>query len=135
MKKLIKYVSGKTYMYPNGAIATPETILQDFPAIETFAHVIETDEAEEIVWSVMNLSAMRTMHNIDPALTESEAIDALAEIINAPPPTPEPQDDPLATALLALAGTLDNMNDPVLTEDEADWVKGLIYGFEGDADE
>ena len=99
-------------MFPSGALATPDAVLEQFPAILEFAHVIETDENREVLWAVSNLSAMRTQHNIDPALTEAEAIEALQDIINAPP-EPEVPNDPLATALLALADAIGS--DPELT--------------------
>lgn len=89
MKKIIKYDGKKTFMYPNGEIATPERILQDFPAVLTFAHIIETDEAEQVCFAIQNLSAMRGFYNIDSALSEKEAIMAIQEIINTPEPEPE----------------------------------------------
>jgi hypothetical protein len=100
MKKIIKYTGEKTFMYPNGAIATKERVLQDFPAALTFAHIIETDEAEEVCFAVQNLSAMRGIYNIDKTLTEAEAIAAIQEIINAPEPEPEPSaEERIASAL------------------------------------
>ena len=86
MSKIIeKYTGTKTYMFPNGALATPEAMLAQFPAVLTFAHIIETDEAGEVCFAVQNLSAMRSLHGIDSQLTETEAIAALQELVNAPP--------------------------------------------------
>lgn len=94
MKKIVKYDGTKTYMFPNGVLATPEKILEDFPAILTFVHIIETDEAGEVCFAVQNLSAMRGFYKIDSSLTEDEAIAKIEEIINTPQetsaePTPE----------------------------------------------
>lgn len=105
MKKIIKYTGDKTFMYPNGEIATKERVLQDFPAALTFTHIIETDEAEEVCFAVQNLSAMRGVYGIDSSLSEEEAITAIQEIVNTPPevstePTPEER---TAAALEALA--------------------------------
>lgn len=98
MKKVIRY-NGKTFMYPSGEIATRDRMLQDFPAIEYFTHIIETDEAEEVCFAVQNLSAMRGLYKIDPALTEDEAITKIQEIINTPPePEPDAQER-IASAL------------------------------------
>ena len=100
MKKLEKYLGDKTYMFPNGAIATPEKMLEQFPAALTFAHVIETDEAGEVCFAVENLSAMRSIYEIDKNLTEDEAITKIEEIINTPPPEPEPSaQERIASAL------------------------------------
>lgn len=89
MKKIIKYTGDKTFMFPNGAIATPERVLQDFPAALTFTHIIETDEHEEVCFAVQNLSAMRGVYGIDSSLSEDEAILAIQEVVNAPEPEPE----------------------------------------------
>ena len=89
MIKIEKFTGGKTYMYPNGAIATPETIKKDFPAVEAFVHIIETDEAGQVCFAVQNLAAVRSQMGIDSALSEDEAILRIEEIRNAPPPEPE----------------------------------------------
>ena len=99
MKKLEKYLGNKTYMFPNGAIATPEKMLEDFPAVLTFTHIIETDEAGEVCFAVQNLNAMRSLYNIDVTLTEAEAIAKIEEIINTEP-EPEPSaEERIASAL------------------------------------
>lgn len=90
MKKIIKFSEGKTFMYPSGAVATSEKIKEDFPAVEVFTHIIETDENEQMCFAVQNLSAMRDYYNIDSALSEDEAITKIEEIMNAPQPEPEP---------------------------------------------
>lgn len=90
MIKIEKYTGEKTYMFPNGAIATPEAVLAEFPAALTFTHIVETDEAGEVLWAFENLAAMRSMHNLDVALTEDEAIAALEALRNAPRPEGTP---------------------------------------------
>lgn len=100
MKKVIKYTGEKVFMFPNGAIATKERVLEDFPAALTFTHIIETDEHEEVCFAVQNLSAMRDIYNIDSSLTEDEAITAIQEIINTPQPEAEPSaEERIASAL------------------------------------
>ena len=89
-KKIEKYTGDKTYMFPNGAIATKEAVLKQFPAALSFVHFVETDENGEIMWAFQNLSAMRTMYEIDGSLSEEEALKKIEEIINTPPPEPEP---------------------------------------------
>ena len=88
MKILEKYKGTKTYMFPNGAIATPEVIEQQFPAVTTFTHIIETDVIGEVCFAVQNLAAMRSVHELDMTLTEDEAIAELQRIINLPSPEP-----------------------------------------------
>jgi hypothetical protein len=99
MKKLEKYVGNKTYMFPNGAIATPEKMLEQFPSVLTFAHIIETDEAGEVCFAVQNLNAMRSLYNVDKALTEAEAIAKIEEIINTEPEVEPSAEERIASAL------------------------------------
>ncbi len=99
MRKIIKYDGKRTFMYPNGAIATPEIILQDFPAALTFTHIIETDEAEEVCFAFQNLSAMRGIYNIDSTLSEDEAIKAIQNIINTEPEQEVSAEERIASAL------------------------------------
>ena len=85
MRKIIKYTGDETFMFPNGALATKEAVLEQFPAALNFVHIVETDENEEVMWALQNLSAMRSQMGIDSSLTEDEAIAAIEEIINNPP--------------------------------------------------
>lgn len=90
MLKIEKYTGKKTYMFPNGHLATPDRVLSDFPAILTFPHIIETDESGQVMFSVENLSAVKSRLGIDPALNDNEAIAEIELLRNAPPPVPEP---------------------------------------------
>lgn len=80
--KVVKYDGLKTYMYPNGELATPERVLKDYPAILTFPHIIETDDAGQIIWAVDNLSAIRSIMGIDVSLSEANAISRIQTIRN-----------------------------------------------------
>lgn len=86
MKVIEKYTGEKTYMFPNGAIATQEAVLQQFPAALTFTHIVETDEHGEVMFALQNLSAMRSLYEIDSTLTEAETIAAIQEVVNTPEP-------------------------------------------------
>lgn len=84
MKKVIKYTGDKTFMFPNGGLATPEIVAEQYPAVTAFTHIVETDDNCEVLFAIQNLSAMRNIYKIDPSLTEDEAIAAIEEIINTP---------------------------------------------------
>lgn len=100
MKVLEIYDGTKTYMYPNMALATPEIMLQNYPAILTFKHVIETDEAGQVCFAIENLSAMRSRYDIDKTLSDEEAVQAIQDILNAPEPELEPSaEERIASAL------------------------------------
>ena len=125
MRLLEKYTGTKTYMAPSGALMTPERMLESFPAIMTFTHVIETDKNGQICLAINNLSMMRDRYNIDDALTDDEAIAEIQTIIN-PEPEPEPvaptAEERTATALEAIAsgatGETSSALDALLGEDE-----------------
>ena len=93
MRKLEFYDGTKTYMYPNMKLATPETMLTDYPAILTFKHVIETDENSQVCFAIENFSAMRTRYDIDPNLSDDDALAEIQEIINTEPETEPVYDD------------------------------------------
>lgn len=100
MIKIEKYTGTKTYMFPNGELATPEIIKATFPAVETFAHIIETDEAGQVCFAVQNLAAVRSQMGIESSLTEDEAIAKIEEIRNAPIPEADPTaEERIAAAL------------------------------------
>ena len=98
MKYLEKYTGEKTYMFPNSAIATPEAVLLQFPAALTFAHIVETDG--EVLFAMQNLSAMRQIYDVATEATESEAIVAIQEAVNAPTPEPVPSAEERTAAAL-----------------------------------
>ena len=110
MKRLEKYTGEKTYMYPNAVLATPERVLADFPAAVAFPHVIETDDNGEVLFAIMNLSALRAQYGIDTSLSESEAIQAIQDIINTPEPEPEETVDESTVALQNIAAQLEFQN-------------------------
>lgn len=107
MRKVEKYTGEKTYMFPSGRLATKETVLEQFPAALTFAHIVETDDNGEVMFAFNNLSAMRNMHQIDKGLSEEEAIAAIEEKINTPEPVPEPE--PSAEERIAAALEYQNL--------------------------
>lgn len=102
MKILEKYTGERVYMFPNGALATKEAVLGQFPAALTFTFVVTTDENHEVMWGMDNLSGLRSHFNIDSSLSEEEAIAALQEIVNT-----EPEVSTEATAEERIAAALE----------------------------
>lgn len=105
MKIVEKYTGERIYMFPNGQLATKEAVLKDFPAALTFVHYVETDENHEVMWAFQNLSAMRSMYNIDSSLSEEEALAKIQELINK-----EPEVDDMPTAEERIAAALEYQN-------------------------
>lgn len=104
---VLKIYDEKTRMYPSGKIATADVVYADYPAVRVFTHVITTDENDEVIYSISNLSTMRSRYHVDPALSDEEALAAIQEAMNAPMegegeyvPSPEER---TATALEAIA--------------------------------
>lgn len=89
MIKIEKYDGSKTYMFPNGDIATPEVVKAKFPAISTFTHIVETDEASQVMFAIQNLAAIKSQMGIDSNLSDEESIRQIENLRNAPPPEPE----------------------------------------------
>lgn len=90
MLKIEKYNPTKTYMFPNGTIATPQIIQEKYPAVNIFQHIVETDEQGEVLFALQNLAAVRGQMGVDPSLSEDEAVAKIEELRNAPPPEPTP---------------------------------------------
>ena len=116
MKKIELYTGDKIYMFPNGDIATKERMLEQFPAVLTFDHIIETDEAGEVAFAVQNLSAMCSLYQIDTSLPVEEKIAKIEEIINT-----EPEEDTSVSTEERIAAALEaqvmmSLPDDTVTE-------------------
>lgn len=88
MKRIKKYRPQDTYMLGNGEFGH-EAIVKHFPGVEHFPHLVETDDGGEMAYAIQLISAMRNFHGIDPALSESEALQAIEDKINEPAPEVE----------------------------------------------
>lgn len=106
MIKIEKYDGSKTYMFPNGDLASPERVKKDYPAVEAFTHIVETDEAGQVMFALQNLAAIRSQMGIDSSLSEDEAISKIEEIRNAPQPEPEPTVEERVAAALEFQNVL-----------------------------
>lgn len=105
MKKWIIYdPEHAPMMFPSGAIADRAAFLRDFPAIETFPHMILTDESEQICWAVENVAAAKDRLHMESESDEN----LLAAATNAENFEPEieqgiadvaPPDERIAAAL------------------------------------
>lgn len=89
MIKIEKYNGSKTYMFPNGDLATPDVVKEKFPAVSTFTHIVETDEAGQVMFAIQNLAAIKSQMGIDSNLSDEESIRQIENLRNAPPPEPE----------------------------------------------
>lgn len=106
MIKIEKYDESKTYMYPNGNLASPERVKKDFPAVTAFTHIVETDEAGQVMFAIQNLAAIKSQMGIDSSLSEEEAIAKIEELRNEPQPEPEPTAEERVAAALEFQNVL-----------------------------
>ncbi len=70
------YDGSKTYMYPNGAIATPEKVQEDFPATSMFPHVIEVNG--NVFQAIYELESIKNLRGIAPETSVEETLQALS---------------------------------------------------------
>ena len=104
MIKLVKYDRATTYITPDHAIATPEVMIEKYPAIQHFTYVAEISGNQ--MRSIHELSSMRAEFKIDNALTEDEAIAEIERIVNIPAPEPEPSTDERIAAAMEFQNLL-----------------------------
>lgn len=109
MVKLEKYNPKKTYIFNTGQLATPEVVQAEYPACMITTFIVGTDEAGEVFGSFDSLNKIRTMYNIDPALTEDEAIQAIEDIMNTPPVEKEVDTTPSPEERIAAALEYQNL--------------------------
>lgn len=107
MRKFSLYDPSKTYVFPNGRIATPEAVATEYPAMAVYPYIIETDLTEQMFLGSQNLADARSRNGIDPALTDEQAVAALEAIANVP--LAEPQEFPTATERIAAALEYQNL--------------------------
>lgn len=97
MIKIEKYDGTKTYMFPNGRVATPDIVKEKYPAITQFTHVVEV--SGNVLQAIMELASLRQVHNIDEKWSDDAAIEAIQEKLNIVPETIPSAEERIAAAL------------------------------------
>ena len=77
------YDPADTYMSPASTLMDAAGVLNDFPAAQSFPHIVQTDEGGEMLYGFYSLSAMKSKYNIDQSLTGAEAVQAVEDAMNA----------------------------------------------------
>lgn len=103
MIKLYIFDKTKTYVYPNNKVATPDIVAADFPAtqIDGIKYVVTSNEDGVIMSGLDMLSTLKATYNIDNALSDDEALQAIEDIMNTPvePNTTPSPEERIASAL------------------------------------
>ena len=87
MEKLRFFDKTKTYIYPDDTVGTPERNAKEFPApqLDDIKYVVTTDESETMMLGMDMFSLLRSIYQIDPAMSDEDAIVAIESIKNTPP--------------------------------------------------
>lgn len=78
------YNKGKTYFFQDNHYATYEALKALFPAINDLAQIVFTDYSGQIIISIEPLNLKRTELEIDPTLTNEDAVLAIVNKLNNP---------------------------------------------------
>lgn len=76
-----KYDKEKIYVFQSGEIANYERIKNIFPGIDNMTYIVFTDYTKNIIISIEPLNLKRTELNIDPKLSENDAISRISDIL------------------------------------------------------
>lgn len=77
------YDNTKTYVTRSGALKTPEKMKEESPAIEFVPFVVDTDSRHRFMDGFYALDPMRDEFDIDPALSDEEAVAEIERIRNS----------------------------------------------------
>lgn len=90
-------------IYPNGTRSEASQVFKDYPITQYATTVLGvTAEVPDgiMAGSIDSLEMLRNIHNIDPSLSDDQAVQAIQDIQNTPPPVPaSTPEDRIAAAL------------------------------------
>lgn len=102
------YDPKKSYITPSLNVISPEEVQATYPAVNVSKCVITTDVDTVMMYAIEPFSAMTQRLNVDASLyeTDEEVLQAMEEILNAPP---EVNDEPLVEERIASALEYQNL--------------------------
>lgn len=111
MKKVLEiYDHKKTYLFPNMMQATPDEVAKNYSAVNIpgLTCVFETDISRTMFYTVPEpIDVIKDRYNIDPSLSDKDAILAIEAILNTP--QPEIETEPSAEERIAAALEFQNL--------------------------
>lgn len=93
------YQPSDTYMSPAGTLMDEAAVREQFPAAQTFLHIVQTDEGGEMMYGFYSLSAMRSKYSISKSLNDAQACQAVEDAMNAEREEQEAEAQALAEAI------------------------------------
>lgn len=77
------YQPSDVYMSPAGTLMDEAGVREHFPAVQSFTHIVHTDEGGEMMYGFYSLSAMRSKYSISKSLNDAQACQAVEDAMNA----------------------------------------------------
>lgn len=85
MVVLEKYTGEKDYVFPDGRLADVNAVLAKYETALNYTWIVHTDDGGEILLYLYLLSNFRALYEIDPLLSDDDAIQAIQDKMNEPP--------------------------------------------------
>lgn len=76
------YDANDTYMSPAGTMMDEAGVLERFPAVAHFQHVVQTDAGGEMMYGFYSLSAMKSKYGVEIS-NPVQAVKAVEDAMNA----------------------------------------------------
>ena len=76
------YDPNDTYLTPASTLYDAAGVRRDFPAVDHFAHIVQTDAGGEMCYGIFSLSAMKSRYGIEGG-TPEQAVQAIEDAMNA----------------------------------------------------
>lgn len=76
------YDPADTYLTPASTLYDAAGVRRDFPAVDHFPHIVQTDASGEMVYSIFALNVMKAKYGIEGG-TPAQAVRAIENAMNA----------------------------------------------------
>ena len=92
------YDANDTYMSPAGTMMDEAGVLERFPAVAHFQHVVQTDAGGEMMYGFYSLSAMKSKYGVEIS-NPTQAVKAVEDAMNAEQEQQEAEAQAMAEAI------------------------------------
>lgn len=92
------YDANDTYMAPSGTLMDEAGVLEHFPAVAHFQHIVHTDAGGEMMYGFYSLSAMKAKYGVEIS-NPTQAVKAIEDAMNAEQEQQEAEAQAMAEAI------------------------------------
>ena len=92
------YDANDTYMSPAGTMMDEAGVLEHFPAVAHFQHIVHTDASGEMMYGFYSLSAMKSKYGVEIS-NPVQAVKAIEDAMNAEQEQQEAEAQAMAEAI------------------------------------